>query len=187
MFSCFTKVKANGKRFLFAALILVFMTAFLGGCQNDDPALSLNFDLLNDGLNGTWSYDNSDYPEYNYDIIINNSTRTITYTGSYEGDIAASHFGSTYGVVIIQYTKFASYGDPEPHDAHENVGKYGALFYIELTGTTVKMADAYNLDWSLALFTTYNMAIDAFTPYQDKESVYMPGGWSHISTLVKTE
>ena len=139
-------------------------------------------------LDGTWSYINAGNPQYNYDIIINTSAKTILYTGSptYEGIIANAPNGYTAssGVLIIQFTKYAGYGEGAPSATHANVGKFGALYWTDLTATSIKAADAYNqTTYTHVMFPTVAEANAAFTPAADKVGTYV--GWSGIAPLVK--
>jgi hypothetical protein len=164
------------------ALFVMFClsTAFLfTGCSTgNDPVVGT--------IDGTWIWD--DTPAYAYRYIINLSAKTIEYKGQgamfpYEGAIEYnSNPTADSGVVIIKYTKYADWGDV-PSTTHANAGKYGALYWTELTVGSVRMADAIDLDGSFdhVLKNTSSEATAAFTPPADKVGVYV--GWGNTSPL----
>jgi hypothetical protein len=174
MFS-FLKNKSFLKKTAFLTFAL-FLSAGLmfTSCKTDDDS---------GDLNGTWSY--TAIPEYAYDIIINTSAKTVEYTGSYEGTIANSpNYTAGSGVLIIRFTKYASYGAGPPSTTHANVGKYGALYWTELKANSIKAADAYDQStYAHVMFNTLAEAQAAFEPAADKVGTYV--SWAGIAPLTK--
>jgi hypothetical protein len=159
-------------------LVILILSIIFTGCKtdpDDDPVT----DKLHEGLHGTWSHVN-DNSDWSYDITINNTSRTIEYTGSYKGYIETSHYGQTSGVLIIRFTEYSA----EWANGDE-VGMFGALYFIELTNSSVIMADAYT-GWDHTMFPTLIEAIQAFMPYQDKAGDFVDWGLG-IDPLIKTE
>ena len=169
-------LRRHWTRSVFALFVLFYLPAalLLVGCKQE-PVVNLN---------GTWSYVNTSNPTYNYDVIINTSAKTIVYTGNYEGQIANSpDYTAANGVLIVKFTKYADWGSA-PSATHDNVGKFGALYWTEQTVSSVKLADAYNADYSLAAFDTLAAAQSAFEPAADKVGTYV-SSWSGIAPLTK--
>jgi len=125
-------------------------------------------------LNGTWDDGWSQ-------VIINSSAKTIVYTDSYEGNIVNSpSYTASSGVLIIQFTKYADWGGPAPSTSHANVGKYSALYWTELTASSVRLADAYE-GYNRVIFATLGEANAAFTV--DKVGNYVD--WSITAPYTK--
>jgi hypothetical protein len=130
-------------------------------------------------LNGTW--DDGYSP-----VIINSSAKTIVYTDSYEGNIVNSPgYTASSGVLIIQFTKYADWGGPAPSTSHANVGKYGALYWTELTASSVRLADAFDKTYARVMFDTLAEANAAFTPAADKVGNYID--WSITAPHTKKQ
>jgi len=162
----------------YASIFALLMILLFAGC--DDGTSSTNDPELGT-LNGIWkdSYENT--------ITIDTTAKTIVAEDSYEATIedGSSDFSATDGVLIIKFSKFCDFMNPPPLTSHANVGKYGAIYWTDLTATTVKMADAYTVDWSNhEVFDDLDSAKEAFTPVADKVGNYV-SGWSHISPYTK--
>ena len=156
MFSFFSQV--NVKRVLFAGLVLVLFAGFLGGCSVE-PEDDTNYEGTLDGLVGKWVADYGDF----FVITGSGSSGTIKYywdssssTPGSEGNIEfVSNYDSSSGVIIVKYTRGAT--DP---------GKpFGAFYYLNLTGTTVSINEAYDVsNWENDVKTaTREQAIEKFT------------------------
>ena len=188
MSSCIKNVRSLSVRSKSAGigiLIILIVVLLFTSCQTDtDDSKSLN---------GSWS------DEYG-NIIINTAAGTIIYAGSYEGKIANSpspDYSAVSGVLIIEFTK---YWDvewvPDPDDSEnwiavseentENIGKFGALYWTDLTLNSVRMSDAGTggmYDYEHTMFNTITEAQAAFTPYQDKVITYVD--WSALTPYTK--
>jgi hypothetical protein len=121
-------------------------------------------------LNGLWS---SQYDGYE----INTKTNKIYYLDNYEADIVNSpDYSASNGVLIIKFTSYFEvvYDNTDWSvisegwtDAYN--GKFGAVYWIELTSNSVKMANAYDSEtWEHSMYNSLPEANAAFTPYQDK-------------------
>jgi hypothetical protein len=153
--------------FFFTACLVMGMAVF-SGCSTDDEDTG--------NLVGTWEYVYHDptgtYPDST--TIINITGETVVYTGSYEATIANDpDFESSYGVLILQFTKYADWGDESPSETHDNVGKYGAMYWKDLTSSKVSLADAY-IGYDHTMFGTLSEAESAFT--NDKVGDYIDWG-----------
>jgi len=163
------------KSFLQTAVFLTFVMLLSSGlmfvsCSNDDNSSG--------NLDGTWD---AGYGT----VIINTSDKTVVYTGNYEGIIVNSpNYTASSGVLIVQFTKYANWGDPAPSTSHANAGKYGALYWSGLKTGSVKLADAYNqTTYTHVMFNTLVEADAAFTPAADKVGTYV--NWSIIAPYQK--
>ena len=119
MFSYFSQVKAKGKKFLFAALVLVLLTAFLS-CKTDSDDF-IDDHILNQHLIGTWT-DPSAGDGYKIEFDTTSSTYRLSYidwsaTEAYAGEIMyVSNFSNKACVIIIKYD--AGKGPSYFTDAH---------------------------------------------------------------------
>jgi hypothetical protein len=155
------------------AFALLCATLAFTGCEhaasNDSGALT-----------GTWKNVAGENGEYVTTIKI--TSNTINYVGSYEGKIVNSpDFEALYGVLIIQFTKYADNWGDEPSASSTNVGKYGALYWKELTPDSVYMADAY-VNYVHTIFGTRDEAKKAFTN-DDAVNTYVD--WSITSPYTR--
>jgi hypothetical protein len=164
-----------------ASFVVLLMILLLTGCPRPLPTANLN---------GEWK------DSYGTIITINTSARTIKYmldatNLSYEGQIVnSSDFTAENGVLIIKFTKYydTTYDTSPPFNmtSHTentaNKGKFGALYWRDLTSISVYMADAYN-GTTHVMYTTLNDAQTNFT--MDKASNYI--NWSYTSPYTKTE
>jgi hypothetical protein len=145
------------------------------GCgeDEDDPG----------ALHGTWkNVAVFGEDEYITIIKIDTSAMTIVYEDSYEGQIANSpNFDAASGVLIIKFTKYADWGST-PSTTHDNVGKFGAMYWTGLTASQVSLADAYT-GYTHVMFDTIGEAQTAFTPAADKVGEYVD--WSITSPYTK--
>ncbi|MDR2096012.1 MAG: hypothetical protein LBP76_10925 [Treponema sp.] len=143
----------------FFALCLVMGMAVFSGCDLDGDDTG--------NLAGTWTNVAGSYVTT---ITITNNT--VVYSGSYEATIEnAPDFEATNGVLILKFTKYVDWSTDEAilKDDHSNVGKYGAMYWKELTASSVSLADAYTGtthvlvdDWSTAQTTFTNDAVDTY-------------------------
>jgi hypothetical protein len=134
-----------------------------------------------DNLIGTWTnvWHPDEEDEYITTVII--TDKTVVYQGSYEGTIANEpDFEAASGVFIIKFTKYATDYDGNPVTTHANVGKYGALYWRDLTSSSVFMADAYT-SYTHTLVDTLPNATAAFT--EDKVGDYID--WSMVGAYTK--
>ena len=146
MFSHFSSIK-NG--FYVKILASLFIALFITACPEApiEPG----------ALEGKWVNES-----YGYTTIINITGSNVVYEGSYEADIANStDFNGSYGVIIVKFTKYADWGE-EPTTTHTSVGKYGALYWKDLTESSVSMADAYE-GYTHVVFNTLQEAESTFT------------------------
>ena len=144
----------------FVILTLVASFLFLG-CPNPK----------NEGnLIGTW---NDGYTE----VVI--SSATIKFGNNYEGDIKNSpDFKAANGVLIIQFTgywdaDYTNYPDVEYTANTDNVNQFGALYWANLTETSVNMSDAGTGgfdNYEHTMFGTLTEAQNEFT--LDKAGTY---------------
>jgi hypothetical protein len=143
---------------------LVMGSLLLSGCNSGDPK---------PWLPATWTN-----VSYGMTTIIKITATTISYSDSYndyEGIISNTpDFEASDGVLIIKFTKCAD-GDSG------SLNKYGALYWKELTPTSVYMADAYvheGQNWLRAVFDDLPTAKASFT--RDNEGTYI-SDWSIVS------
>jgi len=156
----------------YTSIVVLLMILLLAGCD-DVPQPG--------ALDGTWK------DSYNT-VKIDTVAKTIDVTSlisPYKGTIenGSSDFSDASGVLIIKYTE-CNYTEYGTSTTHNNTGKYGAMYWTELTSTSVKMADACTADWSnFEVFNTLSEAKTAFTPVADKVIDYVD--WSIISPYIK--
>ncbi|MCL2478280.1 MAG: hypothetical protein FWF22_02170 [Treponema sp.] len=155
MFFVFSQFRANGKKFLLAGLVLVFLAAFLGGCSTDlKPEDDTNYyGRLPDDMVGKWVSDAQDY--FNITgVSANNDTVTYFMPGySYDdgeggqvdvpdfqttGTIMfVSNYDSGSGVIIVKYT------DPSYYTGKSN--PFHAYYYINyIPGTSAEFFDTWD-------------------------------------------
>lgn len=149
-------------------IFIIFVFLFMG-CQpeSDDAG----------NLDGTWVNISQSYETI---IKINAENKTVEYTGSYNATIENSpNFISTNGVLIIKFTKYGDWGE-EPTTEHTNVGRYGALYWVNMGLNSVKLADAY-IGWDHAITETLQEAQEMFTI--DKVGDYID--WAIIGVYTK--
>ncbi|MCL2270230.1 MAG: hypothetical protein FWC24_02690 [Treponema sp.] len=173
MFS-FGSVRRVYTRSVFALLVVSFLSAtlFFTGCKtdSDDPG----------ALNGTWS----SYDSY----VINTSTNKIEYVGNYKADIVNSpKYDAATGVLIIRFTWYLEtiYDWNPPYDSVSQTeredynGKFGAVYWKDLTAGSVQMADAYDTaTWGHAMYDTIEEAKTNFTIDRTADYVSMWGTYS---------
>jgi len=117
-------------------------------------------------LNGTWA---SAFDSYKIDIL----TDKIEYTGNYKADIVNSpDYNAEHGVLIIKFTWYyeTEYSWDPPYDIISEGetdaynGKYGAVYWRNLTDASVQMADAYDtVTFTHAMFDDLSAAQSNFT------------------------
>jgi len=133
-------------------------------------------------LNGDWD------DGWGYQMKIDASARTIVYTSNYEATIENSpDYTASSGALIIKFTRYATNYDGNPVATHVNVGKYGAVYWTELTAGSVKLADAYDKTpppyGSHAIRASLPIAQTDFLPPADKVGNYVD--WSIVSPYTK--
>jgi hypothetical protein len=160
------------KKIFSLVFALVMGALLLSGCNSDDPKA---------WLPNTWTNVSGAYT-----TIITITPTTISYSDSYEGTIANTpDFGASDGILIIKFTKYADWssGSAVLSDSHANVDKYGALYWKELTPTSVSMSDAYkkiNETDEYPSHTMFNDLETAKTNFtRDNEGMYI--NWSITS------
>jgi hypothetical protein len=152
------------------ALLAVCAALLFSGCPTEPAA---------GDLNGRW---NDGYAT----ITVNVSAKTISYSDNYEGTIVNSpDFTAANGVIIIRFTKYwdqdwSNYPDVTYTENTANVGKYGALYWKDLSDNTVYMADAYtqSLPYTHVMFGTLGEAQNNFTIARAGEYVNWGSGIS---------
>ena len=164
MFSFFSTLKA--KRFLFAGLVLFLLAGFLGGCSSDVKDEE-NTKGLPNGLVGKWV--DPTWGDF-YEITRSGGTETLKYDSGYgspsQGTIEfVSNFDANTGVIIVNYTTASDPGKP-----------FGAVYYRNLTVSTVQMSDAYNGDYSSPNTATREEAIAKFTRGKTGDFIALWGG-----------
>ena len=152
----FRRKIARNVFFLFAVLCFSAVLLFTG-CDtkpDDEPGI----------LTGIWT------DEW-VNVIISDST--IKYGDSYEGNIVNSpDLKAKNGILIIKFTDYVDVwgtGEVVP----ENINKYGALYWTNLTDKSVNMSDAGTggmSDYEHTMFETKAEAEAEFT--LDKAGVY---------------
>ena len=146
MFFYFSQVKAKSKRFVFAALVFVLLTAFLGGCNNEPE----------DGdIYGKW---NGQYGD-SYIIGETDFEYVSDYGFGYSGTIkqATVFSDDSSGVFIIEYTEPPTYMGYNGND-------FTAVYYRNLTSKSVQIANVINiLNYNCVDTETEEEAINAFT------------------------
>jgi len=172
------QLNEKGKRFVFTALVLVLLSAFLVSCDKEPKA----------NLNGTWNYTSGNY---SYDIKINTTAKTIEYGTNYKGNIVNSpNYEDASGVIIIEFTYYYEtvYGGPPEYavissgETTKYNGKYGAMYWKDLTLDSVYLADAYESS-THAMRDSLAQAQADFT--LSKVGNYI--NWSYISPYTKTQ
>jgi hypothetical protein len=161
----------------FFVLCLVVGATVLSGCKTEEEDTG--------NLVGTWVNVAGENGEYVTTITITNST--VVYSGSYEGTVSNSpDFEASYGVLIIEFTKYADWGS-EPSVTHDNVGKFGALYWKDLTTSSVSLADAYkkvNPEDPYASHTMFDTLVEAEAAFtNDAVGEYID--WSITSPYTK--
>ena len=149
MFSRFIKKKAIGKKMLFVAMVLVLLVVFFSGCQFEPERFSNFPGELPSGLIGDWEFRIEGFFIDGYEI----DGDTLAYISSfgeddfgYKGNIAfVANFNATSGVIIIRYTEPPNYNIWDTDDPYYEDGyDYAAIYFRNLTATSVQMAKAIN-------------------------------------------
>jgi hypothetical protein len=190
--SLFTK-KAFG---MAGAAALIIATLFLAGCNTGmgydideatpDPAVR---SVLDDpDIYGTWRYDynytsdNVQYTGYEQYVI---ATGTLAYTfydelygdyGSFTASIAEVVYNedSDSGVIIIQYV----------NPPTEDEAPFNAVYFDNLTTTTVQLANAVNLsDYSSSAVGTLTEAQNNFTWANVDDYI----NWTYVNAATKVD
>jgi hypothetical protein len=164
---------------LLFALPLLCLALALAGCEHNAEDSGV--------LTGTWKnvYDPGGDNEFTTEIRI--TPTAINYVDSYEGTIKNSpDFKAPYGVIIIQFTKYATNYDGNPVATHPNVGKFGAIYWKDLTSDSVYLSDAGIASdeapyYTHTMFPNLEGARAAFT----NENVNTYVNWSIISPYTK--
>ena len=152
------------KRFVFIGFAVLAMAAILAGCKSDtDDGISNIHGLWI--ASGSYTSGGTDYT-WETTITINTMSKTISYSDSYDGKIAAhTDYSGKSGVIIIEYT---SYDKPE-YDESWNVigtismaGKFSAIYWSDLKPNSVRLADAYRAVED-TIFDTLAEAQEQFT------------------------
>ena len=158
MFSLYFVSGTKGfiKKAEIAGIILLGLLLVLGSCSTSSADDTNYPGVLPDGLIGTWSFDGTNADRYTID------SDTIKHEMVWESDdygftgtiSFVSNYSSSSGVIIFEYSS----GD------FITPGTYDAVYYRDLTPTTVKLADAINLnDFSSSATATLDQAVAKFT------------------------
>jgi len=153
----------RGKLFNFYLLPFLLACFLIFGCTEPEE---------NGSLNGTWS---SNYDSYKID----KSTKKIEYVGNYKADIVNSpNYEAGSGILIVKFTwYFETIYDENWDVVSEGAtdvynGKFGAVYWKDLTDSSIQMADAYDTaTWSRAMHDTLDEAKVNFT--SDKTGNYI--------------
>jgi hypothetical protein len=137
MFSPFSSVK-NGTFIrktvpIFLVLCFVSTALLFSGCKNEPEETG--------NLVGLWTNVSG-----NFTTTITITNDTVAYSGNYKAEIVNDpNFEASSGVLIIKFTHYADWsgGEPSLSTDHASVGKYGALYWRDLTSSSVSLADAY--------------------------------------------
>ena len=165
----------RGRRFLFASLVFVLLTAFLAGCSTDSEDDTNLQGALPNALIGKWVAGFGD----SYEFASAGATHTLKYDDSgfgmgYQGSIEfVSNYDSKSGVIIIKYTDNTNKNKQNP---------FHAIYYLNLASVTVELNstwDATHEDYD-ADTTTLNEAINKFT--RGNMGNYIDLAWSTTYT-----
>jgi len=162
----FLKRGSHGGKLVSSCLLAFLLACFLVfGCTEPEE---------NGSLNGTWSSNSDSYK-------IDTSAKKIEYVGNYKADIVNSpDYEAVSGILIVKFTWYyeIEYNwDPPYNVIHEGEtdaynGKFGAVYWKDLTDSSIQMADAYNTAaWSRAMYDTLDEAKVNFT--SDKTGDYI--------------
>ena len=155
-----------------AIALLCLLAVLFMGC-NAEPE-------DNGNLNGTWS-------DGWGTVTINTSAKTIKYENSYEGKIANSpDYAAANGVLIIEFTKYWDVtwvevnGDwlPEAEETDKYNGKFGAMYWANLTDDSVILSDAGTGgfdDYEHTMFDTLEEAKTSFTLDKAGDYAFLSG------------
>jgi len=132
-------------------------------------------------INGTWIYvyKEEGVDDYITTISINTQAKTVEYLDTYTGNIVNTpDYTSSFGVLIIQFTKYfdwdySNWPLATSYENPEKAGKYGALYWRNLTEKTVLLSDAYE-GFSHVIFTNLSDALSNFT--LSKSNTYVDWG-----------
>ena len=125
-------------------LCLITAFLFLGCPMEGSSGGGGGNNTITGNLVNTWEYVYDPGGANEFITTIKITKTTITYEGNYTGTIVnPPNLTTQSGVLIIQFTKYANNYDGNPVTTHANVGKYGALYWKDLSANSVYMADAY--------------------------------------------
>jgi hypothetical protein len=169
------------RRIVFAFFVMLCLSAALlfAGCSGAGAGAGAK-----GNLNGTWD------DGFGYGLVlINTSAKTVIMKDDYEGTIVNSpDFTAANGVLIIKFTQYITkvYDSSPPYDftstpTPENIGKFAALYWTELTVNSVKLADGYE-GFDHVMFATQELAEAAFLPAADTVGTYAPWGITAVYT-----
>jgi hypothetical protein len=160
MFSFISSVKV--KRVLFTGLVLVLLVCISGGCKNEAEDDNVNKPgSLPSGLVGKWV----DYDSFEI------TAGTIKYDDGgygfgYEGTIRfISNYDSKSGVIIVEYTTGAPLATKPFH----------AIYYLNLTGTTVSLNNTWDATDAL-----YSADTDTLDAAKEKFTLASMGNWMDL-------
>jgi len=172
MFSFFSQVKV--KRFLFAVLVFALLAGVLGGCNSELEDDDVTPGILPTGLIGEWSGEWED----GYSIEAANLQYISDYGFGFTGTISqVSNFSDDSGVIIVNYTV------PPSYEGY-NENPYTAVYYRNLTGASVQLANVTNLsDYSCADTATIEEAAAKFTLNDMADYV----DWGFVSPYSKAD
>jgi hypothetical protein len=167
------------KSFLFWALFFVLLTAFFSGCSTEPEDDTNHPGTLPAPLTGTWD---SGWDQY----VITGTTLAYNagWEASFTGTIVfVSNHSNNSGVIIVRYTA------PPTHNVwntdkpfHVAGYDYTAVYFQNLTNTTVQLANVINLsDFSSVDTRTREEAESKFT--RGNAGKYI--NWSVVTPFTK--
>ena len=143
--------------FILAILFCLSLSFLFTGCETGDGG---------GYLGGTWN-DGFGYR------VINTSAMTIEFENVYKGKIANSpNFRAENGFLIIEFTEyfdedFSSWPDITYTPNPANIGKFGALYWRDLTSNSVRFADHWKevttSNWEHVMYSDIGEATANFT------------------------
>jgi len=143
----FSHKKAKSKSVVFAALVLVLLTAFMIGCKTESEDDTNIPGKLPATIISEWDCLGIEL----YTIAADTIEYEPGYKAAYKGTIEfVSNYSSDSGLIIVKYTtppshtiweNFVDTGKP----FHVNGYDYTAVYYRNLTSSTVQLANVINL------------------------------------------
>ena len=128
-------------------------------------------------LHGVWYFNSGGYEGI---VIIDIVNRTIIYEDTYIADIINyPDFKAKNGVLILKFTSYKKWELSEENwqlvNDENSIGKFGALYWINLQSNTVRMSDAY-IEGTHVLRNTEEEANTSFTLDKTGDYITVWGG-----------
>ena len=180
----FSQERAKSKSVVFTALVLVLLTAFMVGCKTeseDDTNIPGNLPV---SMIGEWDCLGFEL----YTIDTDTFEYEPGYEAAYKGTIEfVSNYSNESGLIIVKYTtppghtiweNYVDTGKP----FHVNGYDYTAVYYRNLTSSTVQLANVINLADNSSVDTlTLGEAKAKFT--RSNAGKYV--NWSYVQPFTK--